>query len=226
MYQQCVGKVKATSCSYPIVEVIQLLPTLLNKLLQRIDPLPINRRLLQRMKQSRYIPNLLHTALLHHPRPHPTQNTGLNPRQPSQTLLPTPHLRRVNRKIILIQHMRPLKLTPTAMPSLRDLRPKTHPPPPAHERVKPGMRAAPLGGPKRKRVLPALLVDVTGHVDVPSAPGPFPAWIGDLGVGDVHGAGALVVGHPGGGVEVEEGAVRVEGDAEEEPAALVFVEDV
>ena len=88
------------------------------------------------------------------------------------------------------------------------------------------MRAVPLGGRERKRVLPALLIDVPGHVDVPGAPGPFPAWIRDLVVGDVHGAGPLVVGHPGGGVEVEEVAVRVVGDAEEEPAALVYVEDV
>jgi hypothetical protein len=34
------------------------------------------------------------------------------------------------------------------------------------------------------------------------------------------------LGHPSGGVEVEEGALRVKRDAEEEPAALVFIENV
>lgn len=71
-----------------------------------------------------------------------------------------------------------------------------------------------------------MLIDIAGHVDVPGTPGPFPAWIWDLCICDIHGASALILGHPGGGVEVEEGAMRVKRDAEEEPATLIFVENV
>lgn len=79
---------------------------------------------------------------------------------------------------------------------------------------------------ERERILPSLVVHVAGHIDVPGPPGPHPAGVGHLRVCDVHGAVAQISGLPGGGVEIEEGAVRVEGDAEEEPPALVLVEDV
>lgn len=92
--------------------------------------------------------------------------------------------------------------------------------------MEPRVRPMPGRRGERERVLPPLLVHVGGHVDVPGLPGPGPAGVGELGIGDVHGAIAQVAGDPGAGVEVEEGAVGVKGDAEEEPAALVFVEDV
>lgn len=75
---------------------------------------------------------------------------------------------------------------------------------------------------EHEAVLPALLVAVERHIDVPGLPGPFPARVRDCGVGDVDGRRGVGEVCPGGRIEGPEGLGGVVGAAEEEAAALVF----
>lgn len=81
---------------------------------------------------------------------------------------------------------------------------------------------------KPETVLPPLLIDIETHVHIPALPVPYPAWIGHLRICDVDGGGVERRVYPGGLVEfkVPERGGGKERDAEDEPAALVFIEDV
>jgi hypothetical protein len=61
------------------------------------------------------------------------------------------------------------------------------PAPSPHKAVKPRMVAMPRGAFEEQTVLPAFLVDIEAHVDIPALPIPDPARVRDLSIGDVDG---------------------------------------
>ena len=52
--------------------------------------------------------------------------------------------------------------------------------------------------------MPAFLVNIVAHIDIPRLPLPFPAGIGNLCVGDVDRGVLEVLGHPRSRIKVEE----------------------
>lgn len=81
---------------------------------------------------------------------------------------------------------------------------------------------------KPQAILPALFVYIATHVDVPTLPLPYPTWVWDLRIRDVDRRGLKLCVYPRRLVnfEVPQSPRREEGQAEDEPAALVLVEDV
>jgi hypothetical protein len=94
--------------------------------------------------------------------------------------------------------------------------------------MKPRVVAVPRRALEDKTVLPALFVNVQAHVHVPALPVPHPTRVGHLGVCDID------CGRPALGVDPwrridPEVPQRFRGEeryAEDEPAALVLVQDI
>lgn len=192
---------------------MQFLSSIIDEPVNEDDLLAINSRLLQLAHQRRNIPNLVIQTRL----PAVLRTQRRKRRAPRQ--------RRPNTKRIAKQPLPRALLTPRHNPLLHAA---PQPSPPSHEAVKPRMIPVPRAALEQQTILPALLVNVQTHVHVPALPVPCPARVRYLRVCNVDG-GRLELGvEPGRGVDaqVPEGFGGEERDAEDEPAALVFVEYV
>ena len=101
------------------------------------------------------------------------------------------------------------------------------PPSPPDKRVKPWLGTMP-GVPltETERILPSFFIYIVWHVNIPCAPSPGPAWVWDLGVGNIDRTVTECRSLPRWRVEIQERIFGVKGNPAEECTTLVLVKDV
>jgi len=198
---------------YLLSQVVKLLPTVVDERMDNKDLLPVNSRNLQLLHQHSNVSDLVIHRLL----------VALQPTHGAQCARSR---QRSHCAECLAKETLSCRRFALGWELLFDALPQPSPPP--HETVEPWVIAMPWRAPEEQAVLPALLVHIEAHVDIPALPVPHPAGIGHLSICDVN-RGRLEPGvYPRRGVDLEvpERLGGEEGDAEDEPTTLVLEEDV